>query len=170
MGRFTCVMLLCVLSGGGPAAGASSGAGLADPVIIPGSRLELFQGKAIALLRVFAVRGDGLRAIPFQIDQRDSRDNWVWDVGSQRNQTNRYEYDNIGLVGPDWKRQRAGLTTDDQDPEGQALLDDGLSEVELMGGPIQSYAGIPGGRRRGEHRGEASSARAAPRAARAGSQ
>ena len=64
MGRFTCVMLLCVLSGGGPAAGASSGAGLADPVIIPGSRLELFQGKAIALLRVFAVGGDGLRAIP----------------------------------------------------------------------------------------------------------
>jgi len=26
----------------------------------------------------------------------------------------------------------------------QALLDDGLSEVELMGGPIQLYAGIPG--------------------------
>jgi len=26
----------------------------------------------------------------------------------------------------------------------QALLDDGISEVELMGGPIQLYAGIPG--------------------------
>ena len=123
MGRFTCVMLLCVLSGAGPAAGAPSVAGLADPVIIPGSRLELFHGKAIGLLRVFAVGGDGLRAIPFQIDQRDSRDNWVFDVIAPRNQIGRYEHDNLGLVGPDWKRQRAGLTTDDQDPEGQALLD-----------------------------------------------
>src|SRR5262245_42379347 len=26
----------------------------------------------------------------------------------------------------------------------RALLDDGISEVELMGGPIQLYAGIPG--------------------------
>ena len=123
MGRFTCVILLCALSGAGPVAAAPSGAGLADPVIIPGSGLELFHGKAIELLRVFAVGGDGLRAIPFQIDQRDSRDNWVWDVVSARNQTGRYEYDNIGLVGPDWKRQRAGLAADDQDPEGQALLD-----------------------------------------------
>lgn len=31
-----------------------------------------------------------------------------------------------------------------------ALIQDGLSEVELMGGPIQSYAGIQGRRRRGE--------------------
>jgi hypothetical protein len=145
MGRFTCVMLLCVLSGGGPAAGASSGAGLADPVIIPGSRLELFQGKAIALLRVFAVGGDGLRAIPFQIDQRDSRDNWVWDVVSQRNQTNRYEYDNIGLVGPDWKRQRAGLTTDDQDPEGQALLD-ANDVLVFMAADLGGRAGTSGRR------------------------
>jgi sugar phosphate isomerase/epimerase len=30
----------------------------------------------------------------------------------------------------------------------KALIEDGLSEVELMGGPIQSYAGIRGGRRR----------------------
>src|SRR5688572_10472132 len=29
----------------------------------------------------------------------------------------------------------------------KALLQDGLSEVELMDGPIRSYAGIPGGRR-----------------------
>jgi hypothetical protein len=123
MSRFTCVMLLCVYSVAGLTAGAPSGAGLADPVIIPGSGLELFHGKAIALLRVFAVGADGLRAIPFQIDQRDSRGNWVWDVVSPRNKIGRYEYDNIGLVGPDWKRQRAGLATDDQDPEGQAVLD-----------------------------------------------
>ena len=34
----------------------------------------------------------------------------------------------------------------------QALLDDGISEVELMGGPIQLYAGIPGagGARKGK--------------------
>jgi hypothetical protein len=123
MGRFTCVTLLFFLFAAGSAAGAPSGPGLADPVIIPGSRLQLFHGKAIALLRVFAVSNDGLRAIPFQIDQRDSRGNWVWDVVSPRNQMSRYEYDNIGLVGLDWKRQRAGLAADDQDPEGQALLD-----------------------------------------------
>ncbi len=123
MGRFTCVALLCVLSGARLAAGTPSGAGLADPVFIAGSGLEQFQGKAIGLLRLFAVGSDGLRAIPFQIDQRDSRGNWVWDVVSPRNQISRYEYDNIGLVGPDWKRRRAGLAADDQDPEGQALLD-----------------------------------------------
>ncbi|MCA9266128.1 MAG: sugar phosphate isomerase/epimerase [Planctomycetales bacterium] len=32
----------------------------------------------------------------------------------------------------------------------KALIEDGLSEVELMGGPIESYAGIQGRRRRGE--------------------
>lgn len=35
----------------------------------------------------------------------------------------------------------------------KALLEDGLSEVELMGGPIQSFAGLRGGRGRGR-RGE----------------
>ena len=45
------------------------------------------------------------------------------DVISPRNQIGRYEHDNLGLVGPDWKQQRAGHTADDQDPEGEALLD-----------------------------------------------
>src|SRR5262249_38982493 len=31
----------------------------------------------------------------------------------------------------------------------RALIEDGLSEVEMMDGPIRSFAGIPGGGRRG---------------------
>jgi sugar phosphate isomerase/epimerase len=37
----------------------------------------------------------------------------------------------------------------------KALVQDGLSEVELMGGPIQAYAGIGGGRGRGRRGGTA---------------
>ncbi|MCX7005681.1 MAG: sugar phosphate isomerase/epimerase [Kiritimatiellaeota bacterium] len=36
----------------------------------------------------------------------------------------------------------------------KALLEDGLSEVELMGGPIQSYAGIGGGGKKGQPKGK----------------
>jgi len=36
----------------------------------------------------------------------------------------------------------------------KALLEDGLSEVELMGGPIQGYAGIGGGGKKGQPKGK----------------
>lgn len=36
----------------------------------------------------------------------------------------------------------------------KALLEDGLSEVELMGGPIQAYAGIGGGGKKGQPKGK----------------
>lgn len=124
MVRFTCATLLFLVLSPEFASGARSAGGVADAVIIPGSDLDMFRGKAIALIRVFAVNSGAPGVIPFQIDQRDSRDNWVWDVVSPRNQIDRYEYDNQGIVGPDWKRRAAGLTSDDQDPDGEALLDD----------------------------------------------
>lgn len=121
--RFTCAILFLLLPGVAFTAAAGSTAGLADPVIIPGSQLDILRGKATASLRMFALRNGSLVAIPFQIDQRDSRNNWVWDAVSRRNQINRYEYDNLGIAGPDWERRRAGRTHDDQDPQGEALLD-----------------------------------------------
>ncbi len=36
----------------------------------------------------------------------------------------------------------------------KALIEDGLSEVELMGGPIQAYAGIGGGGKKGQPKGK----------------
>lgn len=73
----------------------------ADPIIITGDEIAHLSGKEIGRLRLFAYREGVLHAIPFQVDQRDSQDDWVWDVPL-----------------------RGGQAWDDQDPQGEKVLDD----------------------------------------------
>ncbi|MEK6776369.1 MAG: hypothetical protein AABY87_05750 [bacterium] len=73
----------------------------ADPILIEGSDLAGLTGKKIDAFRLFAFRQGVPAAIPFQIDQRDSKNDWVWDVAL-----------------------RGGKTEDDQDPRGEKILDD----------------------------------------------
>lgn len=52
---------------------------VADPVIIVGQELEPVLGSEIGKIRLFAFHGMKKHVIPFQIDERDSAGNWVWD-------------------------------------------------------------------------------------------
>ena len=73
----------------------------ADPILIEGSDLSGMTGKKIDAFRLFAFRQGVPAAIPFQIDQRDSKNDWVWETALQ-----------------------GGKTEDDQDPGGEKILDD----------------------------------------------
>ncbi|MEA2079567.1 MAG: hypothetical protein U9P00_06885 [Pseudomonadota bacterium] len=70
-----------------------------DPVIIHGEKLTWLNGHSIDKIRVFSFRAGKAVMIPFQIDQKDSSGNWVWDVTSQ------------------------GHSVDDDDPANSALFD-----------------------------------------------
>ena len=59
----------------------------ADPVIVPGSDLAGMSGTMIRGLRMFAFRRGTPRVIPFQVDQRDSGNEWVWDAALHGGQT-----------------------------------------------------------------------------------
>ena len=93
----------------------------ADPVVIAGENLGPWIGKSIDGIRLFSFREGQATSIPFQVDQRDSRGNWVWDVVYRER-----------VADPDGgfhtRVTRAPFTcgagtVDDQDPAGQALLD-----------------------------------------------
>lgn len=92
-----------------------------DPVIIQGSELPSLIGTDIGNIRVYAYRNGKPAPIPFQIDQRDSTDCWVWDVVYRE----RFQIrDDDEEVVPLWDPYRRGPGTfDDQDPPGTALLD-----------------------------------------------
>ncbi len=72
----------------------------ADPVIVEGKDLPALIGKESATIRLFSFQGEKAHPIPFQVDQRDSGGDWVWDVS----------FDD-------------GPTRDDQDPDGRTILD-----------------------------------------------
>ncbi|NOY54197.1 MAG: hypothetical protein GXP58_11370 [Deltaproteobacteria bacterium] len=81
-----------------------------DAVKISGMDIPPFLGANIHLLRLFAFREGHFQPIPFQVDQKDSKGEWVWDVAF-----------------------RDGRTRDDQDPEGESLLDENDRLVFLAG-------------------------------------
>ena len=87
---------------------------LPDPVVVSGQRLEALTGASIPMLRLVVFRDGRAETIPFQIDQRDSRGGWVWDVAAPAARL------------PDLLAQvetPADRTHDDQDPPGKRLLD-----------------------------------------------
>jgi len=71
-----------------------------DALIIDGRSLSELAGYDISKLRLFSLKKGALTPIPFQIDQRDADDNWVWDMESG-----------------------AERTRDNEDPEGRKIFD-----------------------------------------------
>src|SRR5690606_25276112 len=53
-------------------------------VIVPGERLEAALGAPIERLRLYALRGEELRPIPFQVDERTSQGGFAFDGGEER--------------------------------------------------------------------------------------
>jgi hypothetical protein len=113
---------------------------LTDPVIVAGKDLPQLIGKDIGHIRAFAFRNGRAEAIPFQIDQRDSGGNWVWDVVYRK----RFAFIDEEFAEPR-KREPATSgrgTVDDEDPVGAALLD-ANDVVVLMAEDVGDYSEAP---------------------------
>ena len=92
-----------------------------DPVMVSGKELPQLVGKDIDHMRVFAFRNGKAISIPYQIDQRDSKGCWVWDVVYRKQPV--FEDEDF-----DEPRKREPFTSgrgtvDDEDPVDTALLD-----------------------------------------------
>lgn len=96
-----------------------------NPVIIPGSRLGSIRGKDIPLVRVFSMHNERLEPIPFQVDQIDSRGDWVWDVVYVKRFADDYEDDHQEGIGNfKWRVEPHTGLLDDEDPDQQEIIDD----------------------------------------------
>lgn len=69
------------------------------PIIINGYQVQSLLGKDISNIRVYAFHQGEARVIPFQIDQKDSENNWVWEVVSNGERHNMNNYDNEDPIG-----------------------------------------------------------------------
>ncbi len=94
---------------------------VADPVIITGRELEPVLGSEIGKIRLFAFEGVKKHVIPFQIDERDSAGNWVWDRVIGRPDTT-FEND-PGQTSTTMMVQQHVHSRDDEDPAGSELFD-----------------------------------------------
>ena len=92
-----------------------------DPVIISAENLPDLMGIDTDSVRVYAFHKGEAVPIPFQVDQRDSKGNWVWDVVYRQPFIIEEEgMDTVTMRNP---VSRGPGTVDDQDPLGEALLD-----------------------------------------------
>jgi hypothetical protein len=104
-----------------PASGKKTLQRTVDPVIISAENLPDLMGVDIDSIRVFAFRKGKAVPVPFQVDQRDSRGDWVWDVVyRQPFIIDEESSDTVTMRHP---VSRGPGTVDDQDPRGEALLD-----------------------------------------------
>lgn len=104
-----------------PVSGEKTLQRIVDPVIISAENLPDLMGIDIDSIRVFAFRKGKAIAVPFQIDQRDSSGDWVWDVVYREPFIiDEESSDTVTMRHP---VSRGPGTVDDQDPRGEALLD-----------------------------------------------
>jgi hypothetical protein len=92
-----------------------------DPVIISAENLPDLIGIDIDSIRVFAFHNGKAVPVPFQVDQRDSKGGWVWDVVYR--QPFIIDEEGLDIVTMRNPVSRGPGTVDDQDPRGEALLD-----------------------------------------------
>jgi hypothetical protein len=104
-----------------PASGEKTLQRTVDPVIISADHLPDLMGIDIDSIRVIAFQEGKAGPVPFQVDQRDSRGGWVWDVVYR--QPFVIDEENRDIVTMRNPVSRGPGTVDDQDPHGKALLD-----------------------------------------------
>ncbi len=123
IGSFLFLSFLLVTISAGAAIPATAGAKdlvrTIDAVKIAGADLPPLTDAKIPQLRLYAFRNGYFQPVPFQVDQKDSRGEWVWDVA--------------------W---RDGRTHDDQDPPGESLLD-GNDLLVFLAGDTGDQAPFP---------------------------
>jgi len=90
-----------------------------DPIELSGKEFPDIKGIEISKIRVFAYHDGQTNAIPFQVDQKNSRGNWVWDgqlINNDAKHGDATTYDDV--------EQDDAITYDDADPSGHAIFDD----------------------------------------------
>lgn len=104
-----------------PASGEKTLQRTVDPVIISAEILPDLMGIDIDSIRVYAFQQGKAVPVPFQVDQRDSRGDWVWDVVYREPVV--IDEEDRDIVTMRIPVSRGPGTVDDQDPRGEALLD-----------------------------------------------
>jgi len=94
----------------------------ADAVVVSGEKLSVLRNRAIAGIRIFALKDDDFIPVPFQIDQRNSTGNWVWDLVVKRRGDLVFDDDFESEMPSDFGVGNFQLQ-DDEDPPEEARLD-----------------------------------------------
>jgi hypothetical protein len=115
--------LLGPAAASGPMPGAKTLDRTVDPVTMDGEHFSNLLGSDIGHLRLFSFQHGRRVPIPFQVDQRDSNGNWVWDVAYMRDSPPA-----VRAFGEAWSPGREQFerqtgTQDDEDPYGKQILD-----------------------------------------------
>lgn len=92
---------------------------LIDPLEISGSEVSNMTGTEVSRLRVISSRNGKLTPIPFQIDHKNSGNDWVWSVIPESPRVNDWFNDETSSQVYGQKN----LTHDDQDPPGKEIFD-----------------------------------------------
>jgi hypothetical protein len=90
-----------------------------DPLEVSGSAVLNMTGAELSRLRVLSSRNGKLTSIPFQIDQKNSENDWVWSAIPEAPRVNEWFNDETSLPAA----SRKNLVHDDQDPPGKDIFD-----------------------------------------------
>lgn len=90
-----------------------------DPLEVPGSAVSNMTGAELSHLRVLSSRNGKLEPIPFQIDQKNAENDWVWSAIPEAPRVNEWFNGETSLPAA----SRKNLVHDDQDPPGKDVFD-----------------------------------------------
>ena len=90
-----------------------------DPLEVSGSEVLSMTGAELSRLRVLSSRNGKLAPIPFQIDQKNVENDWVWSVIPEAPRMNEWFNDETSFR----VEHRIDLTHDNQDPPGKDIFD-----------------------------------------------
>ena len=94
-----------------------------DPIEISGSDVSAMTGTEISSLRILASRNGRLTPIPFQIDQKNSDNDWVWSVVPESDVVDDWFDDWFDDETSSQVYSQKDPTRDDQDPPGRDVFD-----------------------------------------------
>ena len=104
-----------------------------DPVVITGKQLPQLIDKNISSIRVFAFQENKAVAIPFQIDQKDSHGNWVWDVALHEGSVDNDDPEKTALFDHNDELVFMALDTGDKSIAVRAAIPaDVVVEIEIL--------------------------------------
>ena len=91
-----------------------------DPIEVSGFELPAISGMEISRLRAIVSRNGKLRPVPFQIDQKGSENDWIWNVIFD----SAWVDDGFDEEFSEQTGSQENLIYDDQDPPGKSIFDD----------------------------------------------
>ena len=89
-----------------------------DPIEVSGSEVPDMTGVELSKLLVFSSRNGYISPVPFQIDQKGSGNDWIWDAVYDSDKVDDSFYEESEQIV-----EQENLTYDDQDPPGKSVFD-----------------------------------------------